>query len=127
MKRLLIGFVAGVCLAVGVVALLQRSDTQQPQGVRPPAPVEAKAGQDVADSPGPAPAAIVFDMKYRVLGGGKDELRYNSYSGSGGGRGDTPFLRALKKDITGLHDVRNSTFGEAQWSAVEVKGNEAVA
>jgi hypothetical protein len=103
MKNFLIGLGILIALAAGALVLLLRSDTPQPA------------------------EAVVFEMRYRGLSGEKGELRYNSWGGFGGTRGHTPFLRALKQEIPGLHDVLNPTFGGAQWSAVEVKGNEVVA
>lgn len=128
MKRLLIGFLVVACLAIGTLAVMQSSHAQPKEVCQPPAPVKPEATHEVADSLEPAPSAIVFDMKYRGLSGEKNELRYNSYWGYGGGnKENSPFLKALKKDTKGLHAVYNPHFGKAQWAAVEVKDKEAVA
>jgi hypothetical protein len=66
-------------------------------------------------------------MKYRGLSGEKDELRYNSYWGFGGGRNDTPFFVDLKKNVKDFETVYNPNFVGAEWSAVEIKDNKVVA
>ena len=81
----------------------------------------------VTDFPEPPPGAVVFDMKYRGLSGEKDELRYNSYWGFGGGTNDTPFLTDLKKDVKNFETVYNPGLKEARWSAVEIEDNKPVA
>ncbi|MHC4436073.1 MAG: hypothetical protein ACYS3S_01845, partial [Planctomycetota bacterium] len=73
------------------------------------------------------PGAIVFDLKYRGLSGEKDELRYNSFWGFGGGPHETPFLSDLKKKIKDFETVYNPNFVGAEWSAVEIKDNKVVA
>ena len=128
MKRLLIGFLVVACLAIGTLAVMQSSDTQPKEVCQPPAPVEPEVGHEVADSPEPAPGAIVFDMKYRGLGGGKDELRYNSYWGFGMSvKTDTTFIKDVKKKTEGVETVYNSYFKGAEWAAVEVKGTRLTA
>ncbi|MHC4751640.1 MAG: hypothetical protein ACYTFW_17425, partial [Planctomycetota bacterium] len=77
MKKFLIGFLLLACALVLIFLLLQRPKTQQPQTT------EIEVVQEAMDFPEPPPGAIVFDMKYRSLSGGKDELRYNSYWGFG--------------------------------------------
>jgi hypothetical protein len=121
MKKFIVGFLLLACALVLVIWLLQRPKTQQPGAA------EIEADQEVVDFPEPPTGAIVFDMKYRSLSGGKDELSYNSYTGYGRREGETPFIKTLKKGIKGLHTVYNPDFGKAQWSAVEVKDNNVVA
>jgi len=98
MKRFIAGFVVLAVLIIGMFFLLRRT-----------------------------PEPIVFDMKYRGLSGGKDELRYNSYSGYGSRENETPFIKELKKDIKELHIVYHPDFGKAQYSALELKDGKAVA
>lgn len=114
MKKLIIGFVVLVVLVIGIFFLLQKT-------------TEPDVEKIVEVFPEPSPGEIVFDMKYRGLSGGKDELRYNSYSGYGSRENETPFIKELKKDIKELHTVYNPEFGKAQWSALEIKDNKAVA
>lgn len=121
MKKLLIGFVVLAVLVIAIYFLIQSSKTQQPTST------ESEDEKIVEAFPEPSPGAVVFDMKYCGLSGGKDELRYNSYWGFGGREGETPFIKELKKDIKQLHTVYNPNFGKAQWSAVEINDNKAVA
>ncbi len=115
MKKFLIGFVILIALIIGIFFLSQRA-------------AETRVEKIVEDFPEPAPGAIVFDMKYRSLSGGKDELRYNSYWGFGqSGRSNTAFIDNLKKKIRELQTVHNRYFKGAEWSAVELKDNKAVA
>ena len=123
-------FVCLLILAVIVVVvfwLLPRLKTQQQQIAQQPERTEIETEQNIIDFPEPPPGAIVFDMKYRGLSGEPDELRYNSYWGFGGRENETPFIKALKKDIKELQTVYNPEFGKAQWSAIELKDNKAVA
>lgn len=114
MKKLLVGVVLMIVLVIGIFFLLQRE-------------AETKVEREVVAFPEPPAGAIVFDMNYHGLSGRKDELRYNSYSGYGSRENETPFIKELKKDIKELHTVYNPEFGKAQWSALEIKDNEAVA
>lgn len=75
----------------------------------------------------PPPGAIVFDMDYQGLSGKPDELRYNSYWGFGQSSTETPFLADVKKNVKDIETVYNPNFKGAEWSAVEVKDNQAVA
>lgn len=127
MKKYVAGFVVLAVLAGAAVFFLSRPDSQVPEVAQPLAPAEDGAAHDVADFPEPSPGAIVFDMKYRGLSGGKDELRYSSYWGFGQREEQTPFLAELKKTGTQFAAVYNSHFKGAEWSAVEVKDNKAVA
>jgi hypothetical protein len=71
---------------------------------------------------------IVFEMKYRGLNGGKDELRYNSYWGFGNpGKDESQFIKELKKNIKELQMEYNPNFKNAEWTAVELKDGKAVA
>lgn len=101
MKKLLIGIVILVVFIVAVFFLLKSSK--------------------------PKPGPIVFDLAYRGLSGSKDELRYNSYWGFGAQERDTPFIEEVKKNGGEFTLVYNSHFKGAEWSAVEVKDNKAVA
>ena len=114
MKKFLIGFVLLAVLIIGIFFLLQKDVVITDEKI-------------VEDIPEPPPGAIVFDMKYRGLSGGKDELRYNSYWGFGSRENDTPFIKKLKKDVKELHTVYNPNFGKAQYSALELKDGKAVA
>jgi hypothetical protein len=74
-----------------------------------------------------SPGAIVFDMEYRGLSGKPDELRYNSYWGFGQTATNTPFITDVKKNIKNIETVYNPNFVGAEWSAVELKDNKAIA
>ncbi|MCP4611833.1 MAG: hypothetical protein GY845_24285 [Planctomycetes bacterium] len=113
MKKFLIGFVLLAVLIIGIFFLLQKD-------------AEIGVEGDVEEFPGPAPGAIVFDMKYRGLSGDKDDLRYNSYWGFGSHGNETRFIKELKKDIKELHTVYHPNFGKAQYSALELKDGKAV-
>ncbi len=114
MKKFLIGLVVIAVLVVAILLLLQNG-------------TESVVEQEVVEFPKPTPGAIVFDMKYRGLNGGKDDLRYNSYWGFGSRGNETRFIKELKKDIKELHIVYHPNFGKAQYSAVEVENKKAVA
>ena len=90
-------------------------------------PAQTSATSDTAKTPESPPDAIVFDMKYYPLSGGKDELRYNSYWGFGSRPGDSPFIKELKKNQKELTTVYNQFFKGAEWSAVEIKDKKPVA
>lgn len=127
MKKFLIGFLILVCVLAAIFFLMQSSKTQQQQAAQQPAVIETEAGREVTDFPEPPPGAIVFDMKYRSLSGGKDELRYNSYWGFGQRANETPFLADLKKNVKDFETVYNPDFKGAEWSAIEIKDKKAVA
>jgi len=127
MKKFLIGFLILACVLLAIFLLMQSSRTQQQQIAQQPVPTETEAEQETTAFPEPPPGAIVFDLKYRGLSGEKDELRYNSYWGFGGGAKDTPFLSDLKKNLKDFEAVYNPNFVGAEWSAVEIKDNKAVA
>lgn len=128
MKKYVAGLVVLAVLAGATILLfLFKPDSQVPEIAQPLAPAEDGTIYDIADFPEPSPGAIVFDMKYRGLSGGKDELRYNSYWGFGQREELTPFLAELKKHGKQFTAVYNSHFKGAEWSAVEVKDNKAVA
>jgi hypothetical protein len=127
MKKFLIGFLILACVLLAIFLLMQSSRTQQQQIAQQPVPTETEAEQGTKAFPEPPPGAIVFDLKYRGLSGEKDELRYNSYWGFGGGAQDTPFLSDLKKNLKDFEAVYNPNFVGAEWSAVEIKDNKAVA
>jgi hypothetical protein len=91
-----------------------------PQGLK--AQQQANISQPSSDEP------IVFEMKYRGLSGGKDEMRYNSSTGYGSpGGGETKFITELKKNIKELHIEYNPNFKKAEWSAVEMKDGKVIA
>ena len=127
MKKFLIGFLILAFALVATFLIMQSSRTQQQQVTQQPTVIETEASREVTDFPEPPPGAIVFDMKYRSLSGGKGELRYNSYGGYGGNSKETPFLANVKKKVKDFETVYNPNFKGAEWSAVEVKGNEVVA
>ena len=131
MKKFFAGLLILVVIVVVVMFWLppkpegtQEQVTQQPE----PTEAEIETEQEIVDFSEPPAGAIVFDMKYRGLSGGKDELRYNSYWGFGGsGENESQFIKTLKKSIKELQPVNNRYFKGAEWSAVELKDNEAVA
>jgi len=127
MKKFLIGFLILVCVLVAIFFIMQSSRTRQQQAAQQPTAIDTQAGREVTDFPEPPPGAIVFDMKYRSLSGGKDELRYNSYWAYGGNSKDTQFLANVKKKVKDFKTVYNPSFKGAEWSAVEIKDNQAVA
>ena len=127
MKKFLIGFLILAGALVAIFFIMQSSRTQQQQAAQQPTAIDTQAGREVTDFPEPPPGAIVFDMKYRSLSGGKDELRYNSYWGYGGNSKDTPFLANVKKKVKDFETVYNPSLKGAEWSAVEIKDNKTVA
>ena len=127
MKKFLIGFLILAFALVATFLIMQSSRTQQQQITQQPIAIDTETGREVTDFPEPPPGAIVFDMKYRSLSGGKDELRYNSYWGYGGNSKETPFLTDVKKNAKDIEAVYNPNFVGAEWSAVEIKDNKAVA
>jgi hypothetical protein len=83
----------------------------------------------VSDFPSVPAGAIVFDLKYRGLSGSEDDLRYHSSWGFGG-RGDdeVPFIDAVEiEDVEEIITVYNPDLAGAEWSAVELQDNKAVA
>jgi len=114
MKKLFIAVVILGAILAAVFILLSRTP-------------EAEVEPVVTDFPEPPAEAIVFDMKYLGLSGKPDELRYNSYWGFGGNSKETPFLTDLKKNVKDFETVYNPYFKGAEWSAVEIKDNKAVA
>lgn len=127
MKKFLISFLILACVLVVTFFIMQRSKTQQQQVAQQPTAIDTEASREVTVFPEPPPGAIVFDMKYRSLSGGKDELRYNSYWGYGGNSKETPFLANVKKKVKDFETVYNPSFKGAEWSAVEIKDNKAIA
>ncbi len=113
-KQLIAVFILGAIVAA-VFVLLSRT------------PEETKVEPVVTDFPEPPPGAIVFDMKYRGLSGKVDELRYNSYWGFGQSATETPFLADVKKNAKDIEAVYNPNFKGAEWSAIEIKDNKAIA
>ena len=127
MNKLLIGFLILGVVLLAIFLLMQSSGPQEQQVAQQPAPIDTEADREVTDFPEPPPGAIVFDMKYRSLSGGKDELRYNSYWGYGGNSKETPFLANVKKTVKDFETVYNPGLKGAEWSAVEIKDKKAVA
>jgi len=75
------------------------------------------------------PEEIVFDLNYRGLSGGDDDIRCRHHYGSGPPQGDpTAFYRAVEEAAENLHSVRApwkmQTLG---WVAFEMQGAEPVA
>jgi hypothetical protein len=114
MKKNLIAVVILGAIVAAVFVLLSR---------KPEVKVEPK----MTEFPQPPPGAIVFDMEYRGLSGKSDELRYNSYWGFGQSETETPFLADVKKTVKDIETVYNPNLKGAEWSAVEVKDNQALA
>lgn len=114
MKKNLIAVVTLCVIVAALFVLLSR--TRQTE-------IESQ----VMKFPEPPPGAIVFDMEYRGLSGKPDELRYNSYWGFGQSATDTPFIADVKKSIKDIETVYNPNFKGAEWSALEIKDNKAVA
>jgi len=125
MKKIIVGLLILFVVILAVFLLMQSSETQQQQVAQQAAPTETEPEAMVF--PEPPPGAIVFDMKYRGLSGEKDELRYNSFWGFGGGAHDTPFIADLKKNVKHYEAVYNPYFKGAEWSAAELKDNKVVA
>ncbi|MHC4648767.1 MAG: hypothetical protein ACYTBJ_25195 [Planctomycetota bacterium] len=112
MKKFLLGFVIGAGCSAALFALIWKH--------RPP-------GKPTA-LPAPPSSAIVFDLNYRGLTADDDQLHYHSYWGFGHSDGEeTPFIKALKRKTEHLRPVRNPHFKGAEWSAVELEDNSAVA
>lgn len=127
MKKFLIGLLILACVLLAIFLLMQSSRTPQQQVAQPSTAIDTEADRVVTDFPEPPPGAIVFDMKYRSLSGGKDELRYNSYWGYGGNSKETLFLANVKKKVKDFETVYNPSFKGAEWSAVEIKDKKTVA
>jgi hypothetical protein len=127
MRNFLIVFLILVGVLLAILLLMQRPRTQQQHVAQQPAPKETETEPEAVAFPEPPPGAIVFNLKYRGLSGEKDELRYNSYWGFGGGENETPFLADLKKNVKNYEVVYNPNFVGAEWSAVEIKDNKVVA
>ena len=127
MKKLLIGFLILGVVLLAIFLLMRISEPQEQQVAQQPASTEIEIEQEATVFPEPPPGAVVFDLKYRGLSGEKDELRYNSYWGFGGGPHETPFLSDLKKKVKDFETVYNPNFVGAEWSAVEIIDNKAVA
>lgn len=130
MKKFFAGLLILAVIVVVIFCLPPKPEVQQEQVTQQPEPAKTQieAEQEVVDFPEPPAGAIVFDMKYRGLSGAKDELRYNSYWGFGSSGGnESQFTKTLKKSIKELQPVNNRYFKGAEWSAVELKDNKAVA
>ncbi len=119
MKKLVIGALAAVLVVVGLGLLARlvgiRDDRQmgRPSAVVAPVPVFEK---------------LEFEMAYRGLTGGEDEVRYNSYWGFGGGGDETnPFIEAVKAQTKDVTLVYNPRFKGAEWALVEHKGKDVKA
>ena len=112
-KNLLAAFILGLLVAVVLILFLRKPE------------VETKP--EATNFPEPPPGAIVFDMEYHGLSGKPDELRYNSYWGFGQTSTDTSFFTDVKKNVKDVEVVYNPNFKGAEWSALEIKDNKAVA
>jgi hypothetical protein len=121
MKKLLFSVLIFAAFLIVVVLLLKGPKTEQSQVVQSPVAIDIEVDPNTMDFPEPPEDAIVFDMKYHGLNGGNDELRYNSFGSYGAQEIETPFIRALKKDVKDLYLVYNPVLGDAQWSALEMK------
>ena len=126
MKKVIVGLLILGCVILAIFLLKQPSRPQQQQVAQQLETIDTN-DQETLVFPEPPPGAIVFDMKYRGLSGEKDELRYNSFWGFGGGAHDTPFIADLKKKVKNYEAVYNPCFGGMEWSAAELKDNKVVA
>lgn len=114
MKKFVVGFLVGAGLTALVISLAWKVEGPHEQ---------------VSDFPSVPAGAIVFDLKYRGLSGSEDELRYNSSWGFGS-RGDdeSPFIEAVEiEDVEEIETVYNPDLKGAEWAAVELQDNKAVA
>jgi hypothetical protein len=127
MKKFLFSILIFAVFLIVIVLLLKSSKTERSQSIQSPAAIDVEVDPNTMDFPEPPEDAIVFDMKYHGLSGGQDELRYNSYGGYGAQEAETPFIKALKKDVKDLHLVYNPGLGAAQWSALEMKDGRPAA
>jgi hypothetical protein len=116
MKKLLTGLVILVIFLVGVFYLLKSLKPEHQQVSQPPAPTHTASEE-----------AVVFDMEYRGLSGAKDDFRYNGFWGFGEREEETPFIKEVKAKGGEFSMAYNPYFKGAEWSAVEVKDNKAVA
>ncbi len=123
MKKVIVGLLILCVVLLAIFLLMQSSEPQQQQA----ASRDTQADQEATVFPEPPPGAIVFDLKYRGLSGKKDELRYDSYWGYGQSSKETPFLANVKKEVKDFRTVYNPGFKGAEWSAIEIKDNQAVA
>jgi hypothetical protein len=114
MKKNLIAVIISVAIVAAVIALFLRRR-------------EVEVKPEVTKFPEPPPGAIVFDMEYRGLSGKPGELRYNAYWGFGQSATDTPFITDVKRNVKNIEALYNPNFKGAEWSALEVKDNQAVA
>ncbi|MFC1764371.1 hypothetical protein ACFL6U_20150 [Planctomycetota bacterium] len=122
--------ILGVCLLLGVYGCSERTESGQVPSL-PAGPNDPALAFITPDANAFAPAQadqIVFDMRYRGLNGDEEDLRYGGFYGFGGKTDDTAFIRDLRKH--GIRDVQliyNPEFKDAETSAIEVRGGEAVA
>jgi len=127
MNKTVFGTIIFVALLIFIAFLLKGSKTEPPQFSEPVSAIDTEVDPNIMDFSEPPEGAIVFDMQYRGLGGGEDELRYNSYWGFGGQEKETPFIKALKKNVKDIKLVYNPNYENAQWSAIEMKKDKPVA
>ena len=127
MNKTVFGTIVFVALLIVIAFLLKSSKTEPPQFSEPVAAIDTEVDPNAMNFPEPPEGAIVFDMAYHGLGGGEDELRYNSYWGFGGQEKETPFIKALKKNVKNIKLVYNPNYENAQWSAIEMKKDKPVA
>lgn len=92
------------------------------------APAAVGSAQPAVALPELPAGAVVFDLRYRGLSGGKDDLAYNSWWGFGGPQvKDTPFIAAVRRKAKQVQLVYNSYLKGSEWSALELKGGNATA
>ena len=127
MNKTVISTIIFVALLIVIAFLLKSSKTELPQFSEPVVAIDTEVDPNVMDFPEPSDGAIVFDMAYCGLDGGEDQLRYNSYWGYGEQERESPFIKALKKNVKDLKLVYNPNYENAQWSAVEMNKNKPVA
>ncbi len=112
-----------VVLAVSAIALCRALFAPVPPSRAGDPPAATAAG-----GPEATPAAAVFEMKYRGLGGPDDPLNYNSYWGYGSGGGENePFVQAVKSQVKECAVLSNPSLQKSRWSVVELKDGKPIA
>ncbi|MHC4791547.1 MAG: hypothetical protein ACYS8Y_08965 [Planctomycetota bacterium] len=113
MKKFVVGFLVGAGLTALIISLAWKVEVPREQ---------------VSHFPSVTAGAIVFDLKYRGLSGSEDELRYNSFWGFGSrGDDDVAFIQAVEEEVEEIETVYNPDLKGAEWAAVELQDNKAVA
>jgi hypothetical protein len=122
----LLAVAAGLCYLL--IQKMPKPPATAVQAPAPPLDVAGYAPAGLPEGPPPGADAIVFDMAYRGLAGGKGDLRYNSYWGFGGSSDpENAFLKAVRKTAGKVEPVYNPNFKGAEWAAVELRRNQPIA